>query len=484
MPSLGLLIYGVDRTPNVHYPSGVSLGWRLGGRGSARFTLESLDGSYTPEIGHDVQWFDALGTKIWGGVIHTISPKAAYKSTVSGTPLFTACDCVTYEQSLDKRIITIAVYENKTCKEILDDIFNVQLPENGNIDINYGFGTINNGATIDRYVIDHQRVSDILTDLATRSGYTWWVGVDRDLYFVPRATSPATHPAPFSITDADPNCLELSIKKSIDGYRNRQYIRISYEAFGPETQTIVGDGATKSWTLYDWSRSPAIPSLVNYIESIKIATGSPASEIDASWGTDGIDTGKQFYFKKGSSTLRQDAGETALTTDQQLTVVWRQLGGDVVWFEDGVEVALRAFIEGTTGVYAHVLDNSSEIDAVGHYEKAQAIIAAKAAIGTEVNGITDETGLAPGQVLDINVSVPSFNGSVLIDQVDAEMLTGTTLRYAFHGSTTAYDDWVAKWDTVLAGGGSGNTVVAAVSTSEGTSTDDGLVTINGSPVTY
>lgn len=490
MSTLAILIDTVDRTPQVLRGENISLSWRLGGRGESTFDVYSSDGSYIPECGHDVQWFNASGTKIWGGIVLDIKPTALYKSTAAGVPVVTKCHAVTYEQCLDKRMVAIAVYETKTCKEIISDIFTSKLPEGGHVDISAWGTTVQTGVTIDRYVIDHARVSDILDDLAARSGYAWWVGKDKELYFCSRATSPGVYFAPFSITDAAPNVRELSIEKSLEGYRNRQHIRVSYAAGNVASQTITGDGVTAQWTLDNPNSSPTVPTLINYIERVKIITSSPATERDASWGTDGVDTDKEFYFVQGGSYIRQDLTSpfTGLTSDQQLTVEWRQLGDDVMTVENGVEIAVRATIETTTGIYENLIDNSSEIDQIGHLAKAQAILDAKSVLGTVANGVTDRTGLFPGMVLDFAITKPiSFTGSILVDSVEASYLSSDRLRYSFHGSTASYDDWIALWNAALSasgGGGGGGTTVVSGGGSGSDAASDPSVTRNGVLVTY
>ena len=414
-----------------------------------------------------------------------MTPTALYKSVAAGVPVVSKCRAVTYEQCLDKRMVALAVYDGQTCKQIITDIFDNQLPEGGHVDIQSWGATVQTGATIDWYVIDHVRVSDILDDLAARSGYAWWVGVNKDLYFCDRATSPGTYFAPFSITDAAPNVRELSLETSLEGYRNRQHIRVNYAAFDVFTQTIDGDGVTDQWTLYDAGTSPLVESLINYIESLTITTISTGTVRDATWGTDGVDTDKEFYFLQGDSYIRRETTSpaTPLTADEQLVVKWRQLGNDVMTVENGTQVAVRAAIETTTGIYEHMIDESSEIDAVGHLAKAQAILDAKSVLGTVIEGVTDENGLFPGMVLDIAISTPAFTGSVLVDAVEAEYMKADMLRYHFHGSTAAYDDWIALWEKALASGGAGSTTVVAGSSGGGT-TDSSAVTINGVQVVY
>lgn len=482
MSALYLLLAEVDRTSSVVRSDGVSLSWRLGGRGTTEFSIKSLDGSFIPECGYDVGWYDSLGTKIWGGIVHTTTPRALYKSTASGVPVVTRCECASYELLMDRRIVAKAVYQNKTCKEILDDIFLYQLPENGHFDINHGISVIQDGVTLNYYVIDHMRASDILDDLAARSGYTWWVGPERDLYFVARATSPGVYFAPFSITDAAPNVRELSIKKSLDGYRNRQHIRVSFSAFSPSTQTIVGDGATSQWTLYG-NDSPVVATEIKYIESITVTSGSPVTEEVKTFGILGVDTDKDFYYEPGGSVLYAGGSPVTLyTSDQSIAVVWRHLGGDVLTAENGAQVAVRSALESavyvdSTGIYEHLIDESSDVDAVAHLAKAQAVLDAYDEIGTEVNGVTDERGLAPGQVLTINVSTPPFDGSVLIDELQAEYMNDSVLRFTFHASTSAYDDWVKQWDKVLAGSASGTTIVGNVGNAvSGSAVSDGGIT--------
>jgi hypothetical protein len=148
-------------------------------------------------------------------------------------------------------------------------------------------------------------------------------------------------------------------------------------------------------------------------------------------------------------------------------------------------IAARQIAEGGgTGLYDHLIDDSSMVDATGELAKANAILAAKSAIPVEVSGVTDQAGLRPGQVLAVSLTVPNAAASVLIDTVDAVPLAGAALRYTFHGSTAAYDDWVAVWNRALSGAGGGGGVSTVAGSGGVAGTESDTVTIDGAPVTY
>ena len=97
MSTLAVVIDGTNRTPLLQGKRGVSISWRLGGRGEATFEVKSADGSYIPECGHDVKWYDSTGTQIWGGRILSVTPTALYKSVAAGVPVVSKCRAVTSE---------------------------------------------------------------------------------------------------------------------------------------------------------------------------------------------------------------------------------------------------------------------------------------------------------------------------------------------------------------------------------------------------
>jgi hypothetical protein len=447
----------------IHRETSFRLSWRLGGRGTLSFSTFSLDGSYEPALGAGVD-LRMDGAVIWSGNLARVKTTAMYGSTEPGTPSMSACEAITLESRLDKRIVPLAVYVNKTCKEIITDCLWVKLAS-GSPAVTELVGDLDqvlDGATIDRYVIDHARFSDVLDDLAARSGYCWFVEpVTQDLYFIPRTSSPVLIPAPFSISDADPNCREVSVERMLDGYRNWQYIRISYAAFTAPTQDIPGDGVTQQWTLQ--AGSPLSDSLVNYLESVTVLEGSPAgAETAKTFGVHGIDTDRDFYYSPGESTIWQDAAGAPLDASQTLRVTWRALGADVMDVYDSTAQAYRVIAEnGGTGIYDHLIDDSGAADATSELAKAQAILDAKSIIPVEISGVTDEPGLRPGQVMTVALGVPNAAAAVLIDTVDATPLGGA-LRYTFHASTTAYDDWVAVWNQALGGGGGGGISASGV----------------------
>jgi hypothetical protein len=455
-----------DAVTPMHRASGFSLGWRLGGRGTFSFTTYSADGSAVPTLGAEAKlWMG--GVTVWAGTIQRVKTTAMFGQSDAGTPSLSACEAVTHESALDKRIVRLRVFAEKTCKQIIEDLLSSDVAG----ELANPTSDIHAGVTIDKYIIDAARMCDILDDLAARSGYVWFVDYAQNLYFISRTASPVLYPAPFSITDASPNCRQVSVERSLDGYRNQQYIRVSYAAFGASEQTFTGDGGTQQWTLQDTNVSPVVDSLVNYVERISISEGSPLAEVEKTFGIHDIDsdpiTGagdRDFYYSPGEATIWQDTAAVAPASLQTLSVRWRQLGADVMFVDDSTAVAARVVAgEVGTGKHDHLIDDSGKVDAVGELAKAQAILDAKKVIPVEVSGVTDQPGLRPGQILTVALTVPGAATSLLIDTVDATPRDSNALRYTFHASTAAYDDWVAVWQAALAGGGGGSSVAVASS---------------------
>src|SRR5258708_1019401 len=175
-----------------------------------------------------------------------------------------------------------------------------------------------------------------------------------------------------------------------------------------QTENHAGDGAPRVFpTAYPIHSVPS---------DIHINAGA-AQTI----GILGVDTGKQWYWNKGKIGVTQDASGTLLATTDTLHITY--VGEYVVVTNsiDGAQQALEAAIEGAgTGLVEQVTADASLVTLNQAFQSGAALLAKFAVFATTLTFRTRTTGLAPGQLLTVNLPpVWQFSAQqVLIETVD------------------------------------------------------------------
>ena len=146
---------------------------------------------------------------------------------------------------------------------------------------------------------------------------------------------------------------------------------------------------------------------------------------EVSWGVDGTDSGKEYWWSPGTAVIRQDNAEVILTATDTLEVWYRALGDDVFMVDDAAAIAARAAIEGT-GIYEHIADDQSAVLLHEAVVRAEAYVAAYKNTALTVEFQTVRAGLRPGQILPATVTIPAVSGNWLVESVDyvADLYTG------------------------------------------------------------
>ena len=248
-------------------------------------------------------------------------------------------------------------------------------------------------------------ISDNLADLNTKSNYWMYIRNDGSLVFQARTATPA----PFvlsslnsqviagqTINDVLVNGAELD--NSGDAYRNRQILTgaIATTEF---TEIKTGDGTTTSWSLNYPVAAPPSEFTLN---------GQPVT-----FGVKDVDTGKQYYYQVGSTSIDQDSSQSVLEGTDELSITY--LGSstqDVVLdntsLPDTITQAMMAAIDGSSGIVEAVLDVSgtpTTVDAAT--TQGNQLLQRYGNIGRTFKFRTLRSGLAPGQ--QIALFVPEFN---------------------------------------------------------------------------
>jgi hypothetical protein len=128
-------------------------------------------------------------------------------------------------------------FVNMACGDILVALFGTYATGSQVV-----LGTIQEGVTIPLFNTNYEKLSDLFTQLAVTSGYIW--GVDpptQSLYFM----APETVPAPFSLGSSGVMWDSINWDYDAADYRNRQAVRLSYDAFTHSAEFFTGSGQTQ-----------------------------------------------------------------------------------------------------------------------------------------------------------------------------------------------------------------------------------------------
>ncbi len=279
--------------------------------------------------------------------------------------------------------------------------------------IDMGAGDIDDGDFLNPIVIGRNRgvsVAAALDEIAKACGFIWHLGPDLEFNFKARSTTAA----PFTIDNDNVLSLGFSYRKTRQDYRNRQLIVGSFAGLVPEEETFTGDGTAAQWWL--GSRAEAIESIT--VDGVTVTIG-----------IDGVDADQEFYWSPGEYNLR---AETAPVNGASIVIRYRALGSNTYVVEDTGEQAARAAIEGGTGIYENVIDDTDNVDALGSVAKAQSVLDANKFIAEEIRYETDVAGLMVGQLQSVIISSQGINGNYLIDQISivawSTTLVGFTVR--------------------------------------------------------
>lgn len=239
-PSIGL----TDRTSYLANGSGShSFNLQLRQRGKASYTLvsdPSNSGSaptgYQPTVGQPIYLYDqnlSGYTLMFAGLVQDFTERFVGNHGLR----FIDVTAVSLESVLDTIYAQPMQFVNQTCGAIVTALFNAF--ENGS---QVSLGVIQAGATIPLFNANlGDKLSDLFDQLATTSQFVWGVNPQNQQLFFQLPTVTA---APFTVASANVLWDSISRKYDAGDYRNRQGVKLSFDAFSHSEEYFVGAGQT------------------------------------------------------------------------------------------------------------------------------------------------------------------------------------------------------------------------------------------------
>jgi hypothetical protein len=252
------------------------------------------------------------------------------------------------------------VYTNETAGAMAYDLWNVYLRPEG-----VTIGAIFDGptpssylypseslypgenivATIPSALFAYPKVSEALDALAKQASYAgipfyWQIDELLHFWFVPY-----TYVKYGQLVNGDTiDERTVSVVRNNPTYFNTKWITGATVETDPQTETRLGDGETTSWNMsYPLTHVPTV------------SVNSVAKTV----GIQGVETGKNFYWNSGSTTISQDTGDTKLTSSDTLQVVYIGSYPTTFYAQDTAQVAYEQDVDQSSGIVEDVEENAS-----------------------------------------------------------------------------------------------------------------------------
>lgn len=415
----------------------------VGRRSQASFTVHSVDGATHYQQYQQVRIYDRYNYLVFSGYItQPKEQKPGFKPSLNHS-----ISCTDQHYLADKRRVT-ASYTNKTCGYIVQDILRTILSQEGVTE-----GLIYDGPTpgdglypsdtlypggnvglIPNANFVYAKVSDVLDALvksASTSGvpYFWSIDQFKRLYFVPYTT--ITNDTVVDGTKIDYVLSPPSVTRANPTYRNTQYVTGGTAETLPQDESRKGDGTATAWTMsFELAHVPTIT----------------VNGVSKTVGISGVETGKDFYWNKGSNVISQDSSGTKLTTSDTLRVQYVGQYPSTVIAANGAQIDYQASIDGTSGINEDVETDSSIASVDDGLAEASNLLTRYATQSSTLQFTTLVSGYDAGQLIPVNL--PEFDLSekqMLIESVTGgDQIDGINLWWTITAIIGPYDtNWVS-----------------------------------------
>lgn len=375
----------------------------LNSRDTASFTIvdDTANLDYCPEVGNEVTVINGPAIP-FGGTVERVKIKLPDRPT---DPTFIQVSAVDFSQLCDRHLV-VRAYTNQTAGYILKDIVANDLLDEGITTEDY----VEDGPVVAKAIFNYSSVSSAFDDIAKLVGYSWYVDSEKRLHFFSRES----YTAPFSLSDSSLNFNALTVESSRQNYVNKLFVRAGQDLADQDIEYFKGDYARRTFTL-------TLPC--GTVPTVTV------DSVSKTVGIGGLDTGKDWYWNKGQTSIYQDGEATPLNSGNTLAVTYRGLVPIIVECLRDDEIQARQAAEGGTGVYEDVIEDSNIETHELALEKGNAYLREKGVIRKTVSFKTFVDGLHAGQVIGIDLPKWGADGGFLIASVSGAVVLDNLMLY-------------------------------------------------------
>lgn len=422
------------------------------------------------EQDQQVQIYDQNNVLVFSGYISTPKEqKPGFQPTLDHT-----ISCVDQHRLADKRLVA-ASYVNKSPGYMVNDIYNTILAAEGvTIGLIYDASSLvdlfpstslfpsttlyptESVGIVPEAIFVYSTVAqalDELVNVASASGvpYYWMIDQNKKLWFAPYTA--VINNTVIDGTQIDQVRHPVTVTRANPTYRNTQYLVGGLAQTVTQVETRKGDGVTVSWPMsFDLATVPTIT----------------VNAVAKAIGIRGLDTGKDWYWQKGSPDISQDSAGTKLISTDTLSITYIGQYPTVIIDQNSAQISYEARLAGDTGIVEAAENDATKSSAASGLAKTGALLTRYASQGTILEFITEQTGYAPGQLVPVNLPDHNLNSvQMLIEDIaGSDQLDGFNIWYTIKAVLGPYDvTWESFFSKLLKQQAPANSINVGVSQS-------------------
>lgn len=359
------MIVNFSSTDRVSLVKAISATKTLGGRSVCDIELvpQQISGAFVPFVGQPIEVLSG-GAYLFAGSVESVK-QVKFNSTAV---IAYSVTCTDHHRILDRRLVGQREWINSTARMIIGDVCNTNLTD----ELVDGVTYVNDGATIDRFVVDYVTVAEAINELAKISQYHWFI----DEYKQIRFFNQGTPSAPFMLGAPCLNAQRMEQVSSREGYTNKLVVRLSTYIREAQTARFNSLGRIEENGEEPDSSQQTDGSRKFFAVTFPIVQ-QPRVWVDGNEetvGIDGVDSGKSWYWSKGSQSVRQDDAQTPVSASSTLYVEYIGQQTVTVSVQNNSEIDARQIIEGNSGVYESLQDSAARVTGETANDYAQSLL--------------------------------------------------------------------------------------------------------------
>lgn len=400
---------------------------QIGQRSTGSLTVWSSLGTYW-QYGTSVQVYDETGALAFSGFVDKDKAKKAGGARQGTGYLEHDLSLMDNAYKADKRRV-FKTYLNQTAGSIVNDLLGAYLAAEG---VTATATSIATGPTITEVIWSGTKsVSEALTWLCQQAGYWWQIDVNNVLWFQPYGGIAA----PFVLDGTQVDALkDMSVEYGNEMYINKQFAKGAFAETAQLTETFHGDGTTRSFTL-------SYP-----VSSIKQVTLN-STDITSHVITKG-NSGGYYYYATGDAVIAQDTGQTILVSGDNLVITYKGRYPVLASASNPALITAQKTREGGgSGLVESLYANTKVSTLSAAFQIASSLLSHYGQDMTVITFATRTKGLAPGQLLTVNLSDFGLsNKQMLISSVSiSDQVDGLNIWYVVNAVGSPVESW--QWQT-------------------------------------
>lgn len=316
--------------------------------------------------------------------------------------------------------------------------------------------TIQDGPIVNNYAVAGTPISKAFDDFAQYANFFWYIDFNKVAWFM----APDSTPAPFVFDGTQGELGSGTIETSSPLYRNAQWLLNVPDVTGQQIDVRKGDGVTRAFTMsYPFNSLPSVA-----LNGVAQTVGQK--------GVDDATHSKQWYWNKGDAVLAQEVNNTILVSTDTLDVTYIGQWISNVYVPDTAQIAAQQAIEGggTSGIVEEAHQDNTIFSSAQAFQLGAALLNRYSVQGKQLTFNTRWNGLAPGQLLSVNIPTAGWQlqgVTFFIEQVQLTivgpwaMFAVTAIVGPFNSNWVQFYQWVSS-SAQVAGNAGGNNQVSNV----------------------